>query len=190
MSLTMIAPPAGEPVSLAEMKEHLRVTHADEDALIAAYAGAARQAVEARAGLGLMTQAWRWTLDAAPAETIVFPLSPVASVDAVRLRDEDGGETLVDPERYAVSPGAPGRLRATAPWTSLSSVDTPPLAGVEIDFTIGWPDAESVPASLSQAVRLLTADYFDHRDVAASGLTRRLPETVDALIAPYRQVRL
>ncbi|HWA20765.1 MAG TPA: head-tail connector protein, partial [Caulobacterales bacterium] len=44
MSITIVTPPASEPLSLAEAKLFLRVEHDAEDDLIAALIGAAREA--------------------------------------------------------------------------------------------------------------------------------------------------
>ena len=57
------SPPATEPVSLAEAKAHLRVTHNDDDAYITTLIKTARQGIEAQTGLGLISQGWSVFLD-------------------------------------------------------------------------------------------------------------------------------
>jgi uncharacterized phiE125 gp8 family phage protein len=59
----LVTPPTIEPVSLAEAKAHLRVTEADDDALIAGYILAARHAAESYIRGALITQTWDYSLD-------------------------------------------------------------------------------------------------------------------------------
>ena len=66
MTLALISPPAVEPVTLADMKAHLRVTHDSEDAMIASLIKAAREELEQAAGLALISQGWRLYLDCWP----------------------------------------------------------------------------------------------------------------------------
>lgn len=181
MSLTLISPAAGEPVTLTEAKDHLRVTHDGEDAFIAGALAAAVRSIEARGGLALMTQGWRLTLDTPPAETLIVPVTPVQSIDAVTV---SGG--VVDASAYEVAIGAPGRLRVAAPWPSpLRAIDD-----VVIDFTAGYESAGSVPGPLKHAVLMLTAHFFENRESAGEARVYTVPRGVDALIAPFREFRL
>ena len=79
MTAVLIEGPAVEPVSLAEVKEHLRVDGPDEEPLIVALITTARLTIEHLAGLALVTQRWAVVLDAWPdATAIELPVAPVA----------------------------------------------------------------------------------------------------------------
>lgn len=71
MTLTRIAGPAVEPITLSEAKAHLRVTDTVEDALISNLIKAAREEVEQATGLALITQEWRLYLDSWPPSGLV-----------------------------------------------------------------------------------------------------------------------
>jgi len=186
MSLTLLSPPAAEPVTLAELKDHMRVSAADEDALINGMLIAAVRAVEARGRLALMPQVWRLTLDAVPDETIFLPLAPVASVDVVSVIGADGAPQAVDPSLYEAALGSPGRVRPAGPWPAPGVA----IDAVQIDFSAGYPDAASIPEPLKQAVKLLGAHFFETREAAGVERIFNVPQTVDALIAPYREMQL
>lgn len=186
MSLLQISAPAEEPVPLAEMKEHLRITGSAEDSALAAYAGAARRAVEARGGLSLVAQGWRLTLDRPPQVVLTLPRAPVFSIDAVAVIDRSGGIEGVDQDLYDVETGGVGRIRARSIWPYPRKL----LGGVRIDFTAGWADGASVPEELRLAVKMLAAHFFENRGEAIPERLFAVPHAVDALIAPYRQVRL
>jgi hypothetical protein len=101
MAAVLIEAPAVEPVSLAEVKEHLRVDGPDEEPLIVALITTARLTIEHLAGLALVTQRWAVLLDAWPdASAIELPVAPVASVDAVRVYDEADQASVIDPAEY------------------------------------------------------------------------------------------
>ena len=198
MALTLAAPPAAEPVSLSDAKAWLRAGHGDEDALIGDLIASARARVEAETGLALITQSWRWTLDAWPTrrlsacgQAVSLPIRPLISVEGVRTFADDGSVTLHDPAEYRIEPGEPGRLIAVLPF----ALPKPERAagGIEVDFTAGFGAAgDDVPAPLSEAVLQLVAQGYSSVERAESAQRGGggLPEAVEALLRPWRRARL
>ncbi|MEO0880308.1 MAG: head-tail connector protein [Pseudomonadota bacterium] len=186
MSLTLIAPPAGEPISLDDLKAHLRVAHTDEDPLIAALGVAARQSVEVRAGLALTTQQWRLSLDAAPARPVYLPMRPLISVEAVTVVGPNDSVIHPPAGTFDIVTGLSGRIVRTGVWPRPAKA----AGGVRIDFTAGWSSVDAVPAGILQAIRLLTAHFYENREAASVERTFAIPQTVDALLAPFREARL
>jgi uncharacterized phiE125 gp8 family phage protein len=191
MALVMTAAPAVEPISVAEAKAHSRVDVADEDALFTSLILAARVFMERSLSLALITQSWSYYLDHWPRSfTVALPLSPVQAVTAVTVHDVDGGATVVDSESYAVDVlSQPARLVLQG---GLPSVVTRRLNAFEIAFTAGYGDTSAdVPAPIRQALILLVAHWFEHREpVVLGALSQEVPAAVVGLLLPYRRVRL
>lgn len=189
MTPILIAPPAVEPLSLAEAKTWLRVDTTADDDVIGALIASARLVVEALVRRVLVAQTWRIALDQAPASGFVLPLSPVRSITAIRVFPLAGPAQTLSADIYALdqdlgtarllfnaTPPAPGRLRD----------------GFEIDLVAGFSDTPAgVPAPLRQAMRILIARWYENRgDVEADADLRTTPASVAALVAPYRRMRL
>lgn len=182
-----VAGPAVEPVSLAEMRAHLRLDAddaGDQDDLIRALIEAARLLVEASSGVMLIDQTWRLHVPRMPAGGVLrLPLRPVSAVLAIRFAPAEGGAAL-DPAIAMLTPGAdPPRL---------VFADPAGVAGraIEIDVVAGFgPDAGSTPAPLALAIRRLAARWFEHRGDEATPYDG-LPSDVAALVAPYRRIRI
>ncbi len=66
MTYAVIEQPSAEPLTLAQVKAHLRVEHTDEDGLLSGLISIARQFLEAETGLCLMRQRLRLYLDRWP----------------------------------------------------------------------------------------------------------------------------
>jgi uncharacterized phiE125 gp8 family phage protein len=66
MTLLRTGEPLAEPVTVSEVKSHLRLQHASEDDLIAGLIRAAREEVERATGMALIDQTWRLVLDRWP----------------------------------------------------------------------------------------------------------------------------
>ncbi len=178
--------PAVEPVSLPEMKAHLRVDDDGEDELIAGLVKAARMMVEAASRRVLIAQKWRLMLHDWPAtRSLVLPLSPLIAVDTVEVFDAAGIATALPADSIEVD------SFEDPPRVDFVSVPQPGRSrnGIAIAFRAGYgPGAEDVPAPLRLAVKMIVARWFENRgDIAAEP---SLPGEALALIAPFPRPRL
>lgn len=186
MSITIVTPPASEPVSLAEAKLFLRVDHNAEDSLITTLIGAAREAVEAGCGRALITRRVRENLDIWRREAVqgaVLSIGPVTNVVAVRLIADNGAQSVIDPERYRLEgnrdrprlvfpPGLPATLRSAG--------------GIEIEYDCGYADeAGDLPIALRLATLQIVASLYELRQGSGG-----IPETARALMRPFAPQRL
>jgi uncharacterized phiE125 gp8 family phage protein len=193
MSLVLTAGPDVEPVSLAEAKAHLRVDGSAEDTLIGSLIITSRLHVEAALGLALITQGWSYFLDAWPASGphVRLPLRPVQSIAAVQLYAADESVETLSPAIYLLDGAAvPPRLvrQGSLPWPPPKRTAN----GIEIAFTAGFGDAAGdVPAPIRQAVLLLVAHWYEHREPIEIGAAHTaVPHMVSELLHPYRRVSL
>jgi len=186
MSITIVTPPASEPVSLAEAKLFLRVDHNAEDDLIAMLIAAAREAVEAACGRALITRRVRESLDIwrrEAAQGAVLGLGPVTEVVAVRLIADNGAQSVIDPERYRLEghrdrprlvfpPGLPATLRSAG--------------GIEIEYDAGYAEgAADLPVALRLATLQIVASLYELRQGSGG-----VPEAARALMRPFAPARL
>lgn len=189
MALFRTIDPVAEPVTLAEAKAHLRVVHDDEDALIADLIRAARQHVEADAGLALLDQGWRLTLDDWPCDDEArIAVHPVRAVTGVTVFAADGAGAILDPGAYELDPHArPARLAFRQPGAALRRFN-----GVEIDLSAGFGDTGAeAPDGLKRAILLLVAHFYEFRGAfGPQDQPVSIPAGYERLIAPWRARRL
>lgn len=190
MPLTLVTPPAVEPLSLAEAKDHSRVDTTTEDALIDALIQAARGHAEDALGRALIEQTWDWTLDCFDAVVLAaVPLPPLRSVTSIKYLDAAGAQQTLDPALYRVSNiGADRRAGAIEPapgqsWPGLYPVSLP----VTIRFSAGYGGAGNmVPAPIRAAMLLVLGDLYRNREAQIIGPIVADNRAVQALLAPYR----
>ncbi len=183
MTLTVITPPAAEPLTVAELQAQLRWSSSDESALLAAYIVAARRAAEAFLHRRLITQTVRLTLTAFCPQ-LALPIAPVQSVDQVAYTDADGDEAILDPARYRLATAGLPTLLVPA-YGQEWPVPRNDWDSVRIDLIVGYGAAGSdVPADILQGLRLLAAHMFQNRDATAAPLTE-IPFGVRSLWDPH-----
>ena len=192
MALLLTGGPLGEPVSLNEAKAHMRVDSADEDMLISGLITSARIYIETSTAQVLLTQNWSYFLDGWPSDNIVrLPLSPVQSITSVKVYDAGDVAATVSPgDYYTDTISGPARIimRAGQAWP----VPGRPLNGIEIGFSAGYGTLDSdVPATLRQAMLLLVAHWYEHREpVLLDGRAVKVPHSVAALLGAHRRLSL
>jgi uncharacterized phiE125 gp8 family phage protein len=188
MTLILNTQPMAEPVSLAEAKAHLRISHTDDDVYVSTLIIAARRQIESRTGLRCIQQGWSVFHDQWPEDrTIRIPLEPLLSIDDIRIYGDDDTFAVLDPAHYFIDKSAlPARviLRGSRERPCPGRVAN----GIEVRLTAGFgPDGTLVPKELKQAILLTIADWFANRGDERSPA---LPLNVMALIAPYRSMRI
>jgi uncharacterized phiE125 gp8 family phage protein len=157
LTLTLLTPPAVEPVSLSEAKAHCRVDIADDDDLITSLIVAARQVCETRIKRAFVKQTWELILDEFPSQRrfngsnpgrawepeIRLPLPPLVSVASITYLDADGvTQTLVEGTDYQVLAGTPGRI-VPAYGTTWPTARCQP-GSVTIRFVAGYPGTNEI----------------------------------------------
>jgi uncharacterized phiE125 gp8 family phage protein len=173
--LTLVTPPATEPLTLAEAKLFLRVDGSTEDSLITSMVSAVRIAAEQYLSRSLITQSWKLAYDDYLLSVTALPLGPVQSITSVTLVARDGSTTIVDSNTYYLS-AKKDRLNFDA---------TPFATRVEVVYAAGYGNAANVPEPIKQGMLQHLASLYTNR--TASGA---IPEIALSLYTPFKQVRL
>lgn len=184
--LTLVTPPATEPITLADAKLHLREDNAGQDALITTLITAAREYVEQRTTRALVTQTWDVYYGKFPRDGVMFlPKAPLASVTTVKYRDGSNVEQTLAATDYDTDTSAlPGRVSLVANRTWPTTYVRPQAVTVRI--VAGYGAASAVPAPLVAAMKLALGHWYANRESVVTGTTAsELPLAFEALLAPY-----
>lgn len=184
MTIIELAPPAVEPLTLVEIRAHLRLDTEEEDALLLALAIVAREHLEREAGLVLAVRDFRLCRDDWPEDGIVtIPRGPVRAISSVTVYDGDGEPQVVDLDGHLLD----GQARPARLW--LRDVPEPGRAmnGIEVEFSAGFGESGAdVPETLKRAMLLHVAAMYAARGVVAPDAQPALvPPGYDRLIAPF-----
>ncbi|MBC7279844.1 head-tail connector protein [Hoeflea sp.] len=183
MTLIETDPPLAEPVTLAELKAHLRIDAADEDELLEGLIRVARAHLEAVTGVALMSQGFRLALDDWPRGGVIQLMrTPVQTIDAILVYDAQG-----EPQNLALSAML---LDATARPARLVIRERPrpgqPINGIEIEFTAGFGSALEVPPELKRAILVHAAHLYEFRGAVTPDMQpAAIPAGYERLIAPW-----
>jgi len=163
--------PYGEPVSLEQAKQQIRVLDSDEeDELIAGYIRAAREWVENYTGLALVRR--EFTEFHRPERGVVsLYRRPIVSASVAGFADT----------RIVAGRLFPG---AGLSWPYLAHPEQ-----FEVTYTAGYAEGE-VPQSLIQAMLLLIGHYFVNRSSVGNAAMAEIPLAVTSLCDAHRSPSL
>jgi uncharacterized phiE125 gp8 family phage protein len=165
MALVLNTAPTVEPLTVAEAKEHLRVTAGEDDAYITALIKVARRQVEGYLGRRLITQTW----DLNTSEFLdVFrlPYPPLSSVTSVLYTDEDGntGQTVTSTIWTSDTDSEPGRvfLAKDQSWPNLYGEEH--ALEVTVRHVAGYgATSASIPDDILHACKMWVAELYNNR---------------------------
>lgn len=177
-----------ELVSVAQAKEHLRVTHSDDDAYIGNLVTACRQSLEITTHRALgASQTYEIGYKHFPTtyNRLVVPNPPVVSISSVKYYDNLNVLTTVDSSNYTFdSQGSGVSYIAMNDGYSYPTVSKERVDPVVVTCVCGYT---TLPKPLHQAILLLVAHYYDTREPVAYGAVPiKVQRTVDFLANQYK----
>ncbi len=184
----VLTKPVLSPLSTADAKARLRVDFADDDTLIDNFVKGAVARIDGPSGIGyaLMTQTWRKTCDAFPLVTLL-PGAPVKSVTEIKYLDTTGTAQTLDAADYRIDLGnEPVRVVPNIGKAWPATYNT--IGAVWIDYVLGEGAAANVNADLIDAVSLMLAHRYEHREATVMGQANVLPLGVPEILAEYSRV--
>ena len=183
MGLKLITPPAAEPVTLQEAKEHLRITGSDEDALLTTFIEVAREYCEEYQNKAYITQTWDLSLDEFPESPYSLPKPPLQSISSIKYYDQDGTEQEFNATDYLVDTASVKGRISLAYGKTWPSVTLQPINGVVIQFVAGYGDATTdVPERIRNAIKVLIGQIYENREATDIKEHLEVPFAVHALL--------
>lgn len=149
------------PVTLEQAKAQCRVDAGDDDELIGALIAAANETVGEMTGLVLGAETWDQTVTD-PTGAVRLLLEPIAELVSINGASADD---------YALDTAC---RTVTGPW---------PAGEVVIRFVAGGEDAPG----LRQALLMLVAQWYLHREATSETEQRPVPLSVQALVDLHRR---
>lgn len=176
------APNYNSVLTVAELKQHLRVTHTAEDTLIEALRDAACHYVEGYCNTQLTSRTAKAYLSGFRAAAFpVGPVTAISSVDYQTSSDTSELTELSETNYYYHLDTQP----AVIDWINAPSFYQYTRYPVVISFTYGY---SSAPDPIVHAVRLLAAHLYENRQQVVDRNSVQIQMGVHAMLAQFRHI--
>lgn len=191
-ALRIITPADSNPVTLAQAKSHLRVTHEYEDETIQVKIDAATSWAESQTLRILVSTVVELRCEGFPSGSLPLAGGRVTAIEHIKYIDTLGAEqTLTGP-----TSGTPGTDYQESldndEWAFVyptvngywPSVQPDTINAVTVQYTVGYGiKPETVPAAVRQAILFKLADMYSVRD--SNDSKSALLNTAEALLFPH-----
>lgn len=183
MSHLVIIQPAPEPISIDDLRAHLRAEAGNgEDDLILGYLSAARDWAENFLGIAIAPQTWEIALDGFPGDALPLEGGDVSAIVSLKYIDPTGAEQTLSSGAYALDAySTPNALYPAfnTIWPAVQSS----ARSVKVRYVVG---AGPLLPSIRAALLLFVGHLYANREEASTLQTYAVPLGVQALLQPYR----
>lgn len=200
MALIQISAPSAEPVTLADVKTHLRIPttsqggSTDEDVLISAYIKVARKQCENIIKRQLVNATWQLVLPAFPGGSGDIwikrpPMSTVSTDLVITYRDTSNSTQTLASTFYEVQYGEHSRIFPAYEnyWSDLDTIVHP--SAVSVQYVSGYTSSTAIPEEIALWIKMQVGSLYEFRepvsDIAFN--FKELPRnSFDGLLDAYR----
>lgn len=198
-SIKVTSQPALEPVSVAEIKNFLRIDITADDGLISDLIIAARQLAEEYTRRKFISTAITLTLDCWPtsrgemwwdgsrdgyigeidghAKFIRLPYAPILSVTSITTYDDDSVASVYDAANYRLDEAGRVYLNQGAVWP----INLRDYNAIAVAYAAGYGTSpSSVPAAIRHGIKITVASMYENRECF------EMPMAAKSALMPYR----
>lgn len=178
--VSVATPPVASPVSLSDMKAHLRVTHGLEDQLIDGYITSAMASLDRDGELGraISTQ----TIDEAfqyPPKDVYLKVTPVQALVSVKYFDAANDEQTATLSDFTLYTSDDWAFVRSDSWPA--TYDRPDA--ITVQYTAGYI---TVPAGIVHAIKMIVAHWYENRSDTSEVALTDVPRAAAHLISLHR----
>lgn len=179
--LSITTAPSGSVVTLAEVKQHLRIDSDDtyDDDLLNAYIATAVERSEIITGRALLRTTYKLEIDTW--REVQLPKPPFVSITSIKYIDTDGNEQTLSTSDYEIDDAR----EPTQIYFKVNHQLHDQLRPIEIVYQAGYTNAAAIPSGIKQYTKMVVCDYYDNartssveKQMMSSGISR-------SLITPY-----
>jgi len=194
--LKRTTPPTLEPITVAEAMAHCRMDTNSEEAWMTSAIETARQWIEDRCNVTLLTTGWTLTLDDFPnrcgaasaldIDRIILPRCPVQSVTAITYVDTDGTTQTIDSADYTLDAASDIDASVGPAFGETWPTVRDQRNAVVVTYVAGWTLPALVPQAFRHAMRLLVGHWNENREATLTGtISKEIEFAVEALVGPH-----
>ena len=185
MTIELISASAQLPILLSEVRDFLKISHQDEDALLASYIRAATGVCENFTGRKLIKQQWQLSLNDWREEVVTLPLSPVLSIDNIEVWDGSIFQ-VIDPAHYLLD-NTSFQARILPSPTYQWPDPQIEVGGIKILVSAGFGDDQNtVPHDIRLGIMHWVAAAYDGHETSEN----QAINIAEKLWQPYRRMAL
>lgn len=191
MALIQVTAPTTEPLTVAEVKEHLNITISNDDDLIAAYIRVARKQAENKMKRQINPATWKLVFDDFANSTAIIelprpPLSTATSNVSIVYYNSSATTTLSSTAYKVDYENEPyGRVFPTY-GNSWPSDVLDQHGSVSITYRSGYPTQADVPQSIKQWIMIRVGQMYEQREAVTPDKYMDVGrDFVDGLLDPY-----
>jgi len=192
MTASIVTRPAVPLMTLADAKEHLRITGTDEDGYVGGLVSDVEGYLDAEHGVlgrAFITQTWDEAIDGFPESRIDLPFAPVQSITSITYYDTaNAAQTLAASNYSLVSANDQAFIQKASAGTWPETYDRPDA--VTVRYVCGYGDAPTdLPQQVLRLVRLLVAHWDGHRSAASDRSAVEVPMAAQMIMSSLRTSR-
>lgn len=163
-----------EPVTVDELRNHIKSDTDDDDIVLDGFLAAARRAIEEEYATALVPQTCVLRLDCFPYDgcygDIELRIAHVTAITSIEYVDTNGATQTLSGSNYTADIySTPARIRPAfgTSWPSTREQTN----AVTVTFAAGYANPTEVPFSVKAAILLLAAELNDKREPTVTGAT-------------------